>query len=122
MESFSLGPIEKYKLACDLNTKAVTKINELRKKKTERGELMKEMMDVLNISRAGKFSPLTLPRMGVLLEGIETESLYTLISKCKDAGEYARQVRKFATEEEKKKMNTYESAYSKMFYWSIRPH
>lgn len=122
MEQFSLGPIEKYKLACDLNSKAVSKINELRKRKTERGELMKEIMDVLNISRAGKFKPLTLPRMGVLLEGIETDALYTLVSKCKDAGEYARQLRKFATEEQKKKMNTYESAYSKAFYWNIRPH
>ncbi len=115
METFNLGPIEKYKLACDLNSKAVSKMQ-------ERGELVKEMMDVLNISRAGKFKPLTFPRMGVLLENIPTDALYSLRSKCKDAGEYARQVRKFATDEEKKKMNTYESAYSKAFYWNIRPH
>lgn len=114
MESFSLGPIEKYKLACDLNSKAVSKMQ-------ERGEIVKEMMEVLNISRAGKFSPLTFSRMGKLLEGIPTDALYALKAKCKEAGELAQNKRKFATEEERKKMNTYDSAYSKAFYWNIRP-
>ena len=105
--------LDRFKIASELTTKAVNR-------QTERGELTKQLMDVLNISRHGKFAPLTFPRMGIILEKIPTDSLYALLSKCKDAGEMARSKRKFATEEEKKKMNTYESAYSKMFYWLIR--
>ena len=89
-------------------------------KETERGELMRQLIEVLNISRHGKFAPITFPRMGVLLEGIPTSSLYTLLAKCKEAGELARNKRKFATEEERKKLNTYESAFSKKFYWEFR--
>jgi hypothetical protein len=76
-------------------------------KATERGELMKEIMDNLNVSRKGKFALLTLPRMGKLLEGIPTDALYPLISKCKDAGN---------------RSNNYSASYSKTFYWEIRPH
>ena len=90
--------------------------------RTERGEIMKELMENINISRIGTtYKPLTMPRMGVLLEKIPTESLYALLSKCKEAGELANNKRKFATEEQKKSMSTYASAYSKAFYWNIRP-
>lgn len=90
-------------------------------KKTERGELMKELMENLNLGRVGTiYKPLTMPRMGKLLEKIPTDALYTLIAKCKEAGELANNKRKFATEEQRKKMDTYHSAYSKAFYWNIR--
>ena len=109
-----LDLFEKYKTASLLTAKIC--------RKTERGELMKEIMEVLNISRAGKFKPLSMGRMGLMLEKIPTDSLYTLVSKCKESGENARNKRKFVTEEEKRKMDTYESAYSKKFYWEIRVH
>ena len=82
-------------------------------KETERGELMKELMDNLNISRVqGKYKPLTMPRMCKLLEKIPTDALYALVSKCKDAGERAGK----RTPPEK-----YHDCYSKRFYFEIRP-
>ena len=116
METFNLN-LDKYKQLCNLTTKAVEKSHA-----TERGEIIKEIMETLNINRAkNKFSPLTFPRMGLLLpKEIPTKDLYTLLAKCKEAGELARNKRNFATEEEKKKLNTYESAFSKYFYWSLK--
>ena len=115
METFTLGNLEKYKKIVELTTKAAERSHE-----TERGELVRQLMDVLNMSRHGKFALLTFPRMGVLLEKIPTDALYTLLAKCKESGELARNKRKFATEEEKKKLNTYESAFSKKFYWELK--
>ncbi len=117
METFSLGSLDKYKRLCNLTTKAVEKSH-----KQERGEIIKEIMGILNINRAkSKFAPLTFPRMGLLLpKEIPTKDLYTLLAKCKESGELARKKRSFATEEDKKKLNTYESAFSKYFYWSLK--
>lgn len=116
METFHLD-LSKYKQLCNLTTKAVEKSHA-----TERGEIIKELMDILNVNRVrGKFAPLTFPRMGLLLpKEIATKDLYALLAKCKEAGELARNKRNFATEEDKKKLNTYESAFSKYFYWSLK--
>lgn len=75
---------------------------------TERGNLMKELMENLNVTRKGKFAPLSMPRMGSILEKIPTDSLYALISKCKDSGNRNKE--------------KYFEAYSKTFWWEIRPH
>ncbi len=103
----------KYLVATELTTKAV--------RKTERGELVLTLMNTLNLTRTGKFKPLTMPRMGLILEKIPTDALYTLLSKCKEAGEVANNRRKFAKEEDRKKMDTYESAFSKCFWYQLRP-
>lgn len=89
-------------------------------RETERGNLMKELMETLNVTRKGNFKPLTMPRMGVILEKIPTDALYVLISKCKNAGEQAKKRREFAKEEDKKNMDTYWSAYSKVFWWELK--
>lgn len=73
---------------------------------TERGELQKELMEHLNVSRAGKFTPLNMSRMGLMLEKIPTDALYALVSKCKDAGN--------------RNKKDYFGSYSKTFYWEIR--
>jgi len=99
MEQFSLGPIEKYKLACDLNTKAVSRI-------TERGELLKFFLEHLNINRvSNKYKPMTIARVGQLLSHLDLDAIYFLKSTCVDAGNRGK--------------NFHES-FSKMFYWSIK--
>jgi len=51
--------------------------------------------------------------MGKILEKIPTDSLYALISKCKDAGNRASKM----TPPQK-----YHDCYSKRFYFEIRPN
>jgi len=81
---------------------------------TERGNLMLELMNNLNETRDGiKYKKLTMPRMGKILEKIPTDSLYALISKCKDAGNRASKM----TPPQK-----YHDCYSKRFYFEIRPN
>lgn len=76
-------------------------------KETERGELLKEFMEPINISRkSNKYQPVTIARMGMLVSHIPTPDLYYLLSVCKDAGN---------------RNKNYHTGFSKMFYWSIKP-
>jgi hypothetical protein len=76
-----------------------------RDKATERGELMRYFMLKLNMTRTRDFlPPLTMPRMGRVLEKIPTNDLYFLKSVCDDA----------------LKRNGID-AFSKKFWWEINP-
>lgn len=66
---------------------------------TERGEMMKYFMSKLNPSRVRDgYAPLTLPRMGRVLQAIPTKDLYYLKRVCEDARDF-----------------------SKKFWWEIKP-
>lgn len=66
---------------------------------TERGELMKYFMDALNTSRRRDgLQPLSMPRMGKVLQAIPTKDLYYLKSVCDQAKDF-----------------------SKKFWWEINP-
>lgn len=103
METFSLGSLDKYKQLCDLTTKAVVRSHE-----TERGELLKEFLAPINISRvSNKFKPITIARVSMLLpKEIPTKDLYTLLSKCKDSGNRSK---------------NYNEGFAKRFYYEIKP-
>lgn len=88
-------------------TNAETFIDKAVQRKTERGELMKELVENLNVTRTGRFRPLTMSRMGQILEKIPTDALYTLASKCRQEAD-----------RNKKK---YHETYSKVFWFEIRP-
>ena len=58
---------------------------------TERGELMQYFLQALNRSRAQDgISPLTMPRMGRILQAIPTKDLYYLKSVCDQAGNFSK--------------------------------
>ena len=60
-------------------------------RKTERGELMKYFMDQLNASRVKDgVPPLSMGRMGKLLEKIPTKDLYYLKRVCEDANNFSK--------------------------------
>lgn len=68
-------------------------------KRTERGELFRYFVEQLNSSREKDgIPPLTMGRMGMLLQGIPTKDLYYLKSVCDRA-----------------------SNFSKKFWWEINP-
>lgn len=70
-----------------------------KKRLTERGELMRYFCDRLNMSRARDgLAPLSMPRMGRILQGIPTKDLYYLKSICEQAKDF-----------------------SKKFWWEINP-
>jgi hypothetical protein len=74
-----------------------------RDKATERGELLRYFMIELNRARVrDHMPPLTMPRMGKILELIPTNDLYFLKSVCDDAAKRG-----------------YE--FSKKFWWEIKP-
>ncbi|MBI2004782.1 hypothetical protein HYS79_01305 [Patescibacteria group bacterium] len=76
--------------------KAITSKKE---RATERGELMQYFLQALNRSRARDgILPLTMPRMGRVLQAIPTKDLYYLKSVCDQA-----------------------SNFSKKFWWEINP-
>lgn len=77
-------------------------------KATERGELLKDMMEVINLTRSmsGIYKPLTMARMGMLVAHIPVEDLYYLKSVCTDSGNRAPH---FAT------------GFSKRFFFEIKP-
>lgn len=77
-------------------------------KATERGELLKEIMEVINLTRSqsGIYKPLTIARMGMLVAHIPVEDIYYLLSVCKDAGNRAPH---------------YATGFSKCFFYQIRP-
>lgn len=60
-------------------------------RKTERGELMRFFVRHLNYSRGHDgLAPLTMARMGKILEGIPTEDLYYLKSVCSRAKNFSK--------------------------------
>lgn len=62
-----------------------------RKRLTERGELMRFFCRHLNVSRAADgLGPISMPRMGKILEGIPTEDLYYLQSVCSRAKNFSK--------------------------------
>ena len=66
---------------------------------TERGELMQYFREVLNRSRMRDgLPPLSMPRMGKILQAIPTKDLYYLKSVCDQA-----------------------SDFSKKFWWEVNP-
>lgn len=70
---------------------------------TERGELMKYFVDELNVSRRGKLRPLTIGRMGKVLQGLSVQDLYYMKSQFED----------------RLRRNGRDAA-SKHFWWSLR--
>lgn len=62
-----------------------------RGKKTERGELMRFFVRHLNYARAHDgLTPITMPRMGHILERIPTSDLYYLQSVCSKAKNFSK--------------------------------
>ena len=60
-------------------------------RKTERGELMQYFLGKLNNSRKDdELSPLTMGRMGRILQGIPTRDLYYLKSVCDDSANFSK--------------------------------
>ncbi|HVM58814.1 MAG TPA: hypothetical protein VMT80_00565 [Candidatus Paceibacterota bacterium] len=58
---------------------------------TERGELMRFFVRHLNASRAADgHAPISMPRMGKILEGIPTADLYYLKSVCMKAKSFGK--------------------------------
>ena len=76
-------------------------------RKTERGELLKEFMENINIARKGTpYKPLSITRVSMYLpKEIPTKDLYTLLSKCKDAGNRSK---------------NYHQGFSKCFFYEIK--
>jgi len=69
----------------------IEKVARKKEKSTERGELMQYFMVTLNRSRERDgLKPLTMPRMGVLLQAIPTQDLYYLKSVCDKAGDFSK--------------------------------
>ena len=68
--------IKRYKTACLLNTEAVT-----RSKDTERGQLLTEMLQIVNFERLGtKYPQMNIKVLGVKLGHIPTKDLYYIKS------------------------------------------
>ena len=62
-----------------------------RKRQTERGELMRFFTRHLNLSRVPEgYQPITMARMGAILEGIPTADLYYLQSVCTKAKNFSK--------------------------------
>ena len=62
-----------------------------RKRLTERGELMRFFTRHLNLSRVPEgYQPITMARMGAILEGIPTPDLYYLQSVCTKAKNFSK--------------------------------
>lgn len=73
---------------------------------TERGELMRYFMEKLNRSReVDGLPPLTMPRMGRILQAIPTKDLYYLQRVCEDSKDFSK---KFWWEVNPKKHKTNE--------------
>lgn len=59
-------------------------------RRTERGELLKEFLSVINAARKGtRYKPLTMGRMAKLLEGLTVHDLYYLKRVCEDSKNYS---------------------------------
>jgi hypothetical protein len=67
------------------------KIKKEKNRKTERGELMRFFLRHLNYARKQDgHAPLTMARLGVILEGIPTKDLYYLQSVCSSAKNFGK--------------------------------
>lgn len=78
----------------------------VKSRETERGELQKEIMETINIGRKGTiYKPLSMARVGMLIQHIPTKDLYYVISVCKDAGN---------------RSNNYHQGFSKKFFYEIK--
>lgn len=81
----------------------ISKKEQKKERATERGELMLYFMEVLNRTRARDgLPPLTMPRMGRILQAIPTKDLYYLKRVCDDALDFSK---KFWWEVNPKKHN-----------------
>lgn len=73
--------------------------------RTERGELLKEFLEQINISRLGTaYKQVHIAKIGMDVAHIETKDLYYLLSVCKDAGTRAKR---------------YDTGFSKKFYYEL---
>lgn len=59
-------------------------IKQLSKRKTERGELIEQFVEILNRDRVG-YKPLEVSHVGYLLSIYPTSELYFFLNKCKEA-------------------------------------
>lgn len=98
----------------------IEKIVRKKERSTERGELMRYFMDTLNRSRVQDgLAPLTMPRMGVLLQAIPTQDLYYLKSVCDKAPDFSKKFwweinpKKHTPEAKRKQAQTYNQKYGK---------
>lgn len=73
----------------------------IRTKKTERGELLKEFMNCVNMERTEKFPQIHFSRIAFLLQHLSTSDLYAFLSMCKD----------------RQKVN---GSFSKFFWWALK--
>lgn len=93
-----LSLFEKYKQCEQLVDKAVNK--------TERGELLQEFLDVINMSRIGtNFKQIKIAKIGLDLAHIPTEDLYYFLSVCKDAGRRSKR---------------YDVGFAKKYYYELK--
>lgn len=93
-----LSLFEKYNRANELTTKIV--------KKQERGELLLEFLEQINISRLNtKYKPVSIAKLALDVSHIPTPDLYYLLSICKDAGRRSKR---------------YDQGFAKCFYYSIK--
>lgn len=81
-------------------------IDKVISRETERGELLKQFQEVINMSRLGtSYKPVTIAKIGLDVAHIPTKDLYYLLSICKDSG---------------KRSKRYDSGFSKCFYYQIK--
>lgn len=79
METYNLD-LSKYLQLCELTTKAVTKSH-----KSERGELLTEILNEINKERVGtKYKPLSIKLLAIKLGHIPTKDFYRLMSEARD--------------------------------------
>ena len=73
--------------------------------RTERGELLKEFLEQINMSRLGtNFKQVSIAKIGMDVAHIPTKDLYFLLSVCKDSGARAKR---------------YDTGFSKRFYYEL---
>ena len=73
--------------------------------RTERGELLKQFLEQINMSRLGtNFKQVSIAKIGLDVAHIPTKDLYFLLSICKDSGSRAKR---------------YDTGFSKRFYYEL---
>lgn len=79
-----------------------TPIKDLR---TERGELLKQFLEQINMSRLGTaYKQVSIAKIGMDVGHIETKDLYYLLSVCNDAGNRAKR---------------FDQGFAKKFYYEL---